>query len=278
MTDPTSVSPSISYVTAADGCRIAVRTLRTGSKPVPPVVAIHALAMNGSMWSEVASFLSSDVTVLALDCRGHGSSDKPHGPYSTSCFAGDVLAVVDQFECSRVVLVGCSMGGTVALEFAGTYPERVEGLSVFDTTAWYGEGAAPRWEQRAQTALQQGMEALTAFQLERWFSPEFSSTRPDVVRKALDIFLANDIVAYAETCRMLGQADERIRVANYKGPALVSVGEYDYATPISMAEELARCLPQAKLSVIPHARHFTPFEVPKEVALRIDQVIRKIGD
>lgn len=268
----------ISFVKADDGCQIAVRTLRIGSGEIPPVIAIHALAMDGSMWCDAVSFIRSDVTVFAIDCRGHGQSDKPRGPYSTERFAKDVVDALDQLGHARAIIAGCSMGGTTALALAGRYPDRVEGLSLFDMTAWYGDDAPSKWEHRAQIALSGGMSALTEFQLGRWFSPGFLSARPEVAERVLGIFLANDTSAYAETCRMLGRADERGCLGNYKGPAALTVGEHDFATPVAMAEEVAKGIPQATLTVIPNARHFTPFEMPEEIAARIEQVIREVSN
>lgn len=274
MAERNQVTQSIHFVRAQDNCQIAVRMLRESRSVLPPVLAIHALAMDGSMWMDVVSFLSSDVTVLAIDCRGHGRSGKPRGPYSTELFSEDLACVMDQCGYPRAILAGCSMGGTTAMAFAGRYPERVEGLCLFDTTAWYGEGAAARWEQRAQTALRQGMSALTAFQLERWFSPEFQNSHGDMVTRALAIFLANNTEAYAACCRMLGSADERQSVANYRGPAAVTLGEDDHATPLAMAEDIRTRLPQARLRILPKARHFTPYEKPREVSEEIERAIK----
>jgi 3-oxoadipate enol-lactonase len=260
-----------------DGCHLAVRILKPGIHGAPTLLAIHALAMNGTMWADVSDTLTPNIRMLALDCRGHGLSCKPEGPYSLARFVKDVLNIVDALACERVVLAGCSMGGTIALGFAGAYPERVAGLSVFDTTAWYGEDAPAKWEQRAQTVLSRGMSALADFQLDRWFSPEFRSLRKEVVDRALSIFLANDPAAYAEACRMLGHADERERVGQYKGPALIGVGEHDYATPLAMAEGIVSRMTQARIRVFPHARHFTPFEVPEMIGECLRQIVMEAG-
>lgn len=264
---------TVSFLAMDDGCRIALRTLQAGSSGSATVLAIHALAMNGTMWADAAQALAPDLGVLALDCRGHGLSDKPKGPYSTARFAKDVLNILDALHCEKAVIAGCSMGGTIALAFAGAYPERVAGLSIFDTTAWYGDDAPPRWEQRAQTALDGGMTALIGFQLERWFSPEFLAAQRDVVDRALAIFMANDPIAYAETCRMLGRADERERIGRYRGPALVGVGQHDYATPLAMAEAIAARMPQARVQVFPQVRHFTPFEIPDAIGACVQQLV-----
>lgn len=260
-------------IVAKDGCRIEVRELRTAGAGAPVVVLVHALAMHGGMWRRVADEMRATARVLAIDCRGHGDSDKPAGPYTTDLFAQDLRDVADAFGLGAFTLGGCSMGGTVAQAFAGRYPPRVSGLLLVDTTCWYGAMAAEAWETRAAKALDEGFAAMLAFQRERWFSPEFIAARPEVLREAVDIFLRNDPRAYAETCRMLGRADERERIARYRGPATVLVGEDDFATPPVMAAEIAARIPGTVMQVIPRARHFTPFETPAVIAAELDALI-----
>ena len=111
------------------------------------------------------------------------------------------------------------------------------------------------------------------FQVSRWFSEEFAEHQPDLVRQAVSVFLLNDADAYAETCRMLGRADERHRVSRYTGPVSVVVGEEDYATPVVMARELVSLLTQSTLTILPKRRHYTPIECPEEVALAIHAAV-----
>ena len=119
--------------------------------------------------------------MISMDCRGHGASDAPAGTYTTDRFAQDIADVATALGAERLHLVGCSMGGTVALAFAGTYPERLASLTVIDATAWYGAEAPRNWEGRAQAALKDGMASLVEFQRARWFSPEFLADNNDLV-------------------------------------------------------------------------------------------------
>jgi len=260
------------FVVASDGCRIAVTLMRRGSASRPPIVLLHALAMDATMWVETVKALSERWTVYAIDCRGHGRSDKSHASISMQSAVSDVVSVLDYVGHRRAVIVGCSMGGTIALAFAARHPERTAGLVAIDTTAWYGDDAMEKWGKRADIAVREGMAALTEFQFDRWFSPAFRERRPDIVQASLDVFLRNDTAAYAASCRMLGAADERDRLAVYTGPTFIIVGEGDYATPIQMAETITHHLPQATLTVIPEARHYTPLETPSEIAECIDQI------
>lgn len=259
-------------VTADDGCAIAVR--ESGSENGPAVLLVHALAMDASQWDGVIAALDGAARVLALDCRGHGRSGKPVGPYTDERFARDIATVLDVCASNRAVVAGCSMGGTVAQRFAGRNPDRLAGLLLLDTTCWYGPEAPANWEQRASKAEREGMASLLEFQLERWFTPGFGKAHPEVVERAVEIFLRNDTAAYGATCRMLGAADERAVIRNFSGPAIVAVGEEDYATPLSMAKELAAAIPASSLRVIESARHFTPFEQPGVIAGFIRELLR----
>ena len=252
------------YATARDGTRLAYRLL--AGTPGKRFVLTHALAMNGDFWRRVAEPLRQAGDVLVWDCRGHGASDKPAGPYSADLFADDLAAVLDAAGWFSAVVAGCSMGGCVSLAFAEAYPERVDALGLIDTTAWYGADAPAVWADRAEKALQNGLASLTDFQRTRWFSDAFRASRPDVVEATVAVFLANDPRAYAEACRMLGHFDKRAGLGRIAVPTAVVVGSEDYATPVSMAEAMHAAIAGATLQVIEGVRHFNPLECPEVIA------------
>ena len=74
---------------------------------------------------------------------------------------------------------------------------------------------------------------------------------------------------------MLGKADERDVLQNYKGLAAIIVGEDDYATPLAMSQDIATRIDGAELIVIPRTRHYTPLEAPDEIANCINRVINQ---
>ncbi|HKY80014.1 MAG TPA: alpha/beta fold hydrolase [Sphingobium sp.] len=261
-------------VVTADGVKLRYAIHGTG----PLRMAFtHSLAMTGSFWQRVARSLGDAATVLTWDCRGHGASGKPAGPYTAELFGDDLAAVFDAAGWDRAICAGASMGGTVTLAFAARHPQRISGLGLIDTTACYGEGAAKAWADRAQKAREEGLASLTAFQETRWFSDGFRAANPDLVAECVDIFCANDLDAYAETCGMLGAADLRAALPAIVTPAMILVGDEDYATPPAMAEEMHRLIPGSTLEVIPGARHLTPLECPDLVADRLLTLAGRIG-
>ncbi|MBN2004916.1 MAG: alpha/beta hydrolase [Anaerolineae bacterium] len=101
-----------------------------------PVVFVHALAGNTRQWSAQLSHVRTTRRAVALDLRGHGQSSSPkNGDYAIESMAQDIQTVVDQLGIGRFILVGHSMGGSVAGAYAGVYPERVAGLLLVDPSA-----------------------------------------------------------------------------------------------------------------------------------------------
>jgi len=254
-----------------DGAEIAYRIIK-GQGP-GRIALVHSLAMDNEFWDRAAAHLTQAGDVLVFDCRGHGRSTKSAGPYTVEQFAGDLADVLDAVGWDKTTVAGASMGGCIALAFAAAYPERVLGLGLVDTTAWYGEKAPEQWEERAQKAVESGMAVLVGFQKARWFSKAWADANPEVVEGAVQVFLKNDLDCYVETCRMLGRADKRDALPGFTFPTRIAVGSDDFATPVAMAEAMHKAIPGATLRVLPGAAHLTPMECPEEVAEELRQIM-----
>ena len=246
-----------------DGTRIVYALHGDGKNGI---TLTHSLAMDRRFWQPVVERLARVVPVLTYDCRGHGQSDKPQGPYTVELGARDLTELLDHVGWSRALVAGASMGGCITLAFAAAYPARTSALGLIDTTAWYGAEAPKQWAERAAKAASDGMSALVDFQTTRWFGDQFRAQRPDVVADCVDVFLANDVQAYVETCKMLGAADLRAALPTLTMPVSIVVGDEDYATPVAMAEALHRGIKGSTLTVLAGARHLTPLEAPERIA------------
>jgi 3-oxoadipate enol-lactonase len=230
------------------------------------IVLVHSLAMDRLFWQPVAQRLGADMPVLTYDCRGHGASDKPAGPYTVELFARDLADLLDHVGWTSAIVAGASMGGCIALAFAANYPARTSALGLIDTTAWYGAEAPAQWAERGTRAATAGMSALVEFQTTRWFGDTFRAKHPDVVEECVDVFLRNDVQAYVETCKMLGAADLRAALPGMTMPAAIVVGDEDYATPVPMAQAMHSSIAGSTLTVLAGARHLTPLEAPDRIA------------
>jgi 3-oxoadipate enol-lactonase len=262
-----------SFARAKDGCRLAYRVNANPGKP--RLALIHSLALSGAMWSGIIAQLAGAAEVLAYDCRGHGDSERRPGPYSVELFADDLAAVFDACGWSSATVAGCSMGGCVAQAFAAAYPQRVRGLALIDTTAWYGPAAPKDWKARGARPAVEGFPSMIEFQLSRWFSDDFRRAHPEIAEQTKQVFLANTAECYQASCEMLGNADLRAALPGFRMPVSIIVGEEDYATPVAMAQYLHESIPSSTLTVIPGARHTTPVECPREIAAFLGDLLGK---
>ena len=96
------------------------------------LVFLHGVMGSAANWTRIAASFESDFEVLRYDQRGHGRSFKPADGYRPADFAQDLSNILDELNWPRIVLVGHSMGGRNALEFAAHNPERVEALVLED--------------------------------------------------------------------------------------------------------------------------------------------------
>jgi 3-oxoadipate enol-lactonase len=215
--------------------------------------------------------------VVIYDCRGHGGSGKPAGPYTLDLFASDLAVLLDHLGWERAVVGGCSMGGSVALRFAGAYPARLTALGLVDTTAWYGPDAVKSWDERAERARTEGLPAMIGFQETRWFSDAFRAAQPELVARCRETFLANDVAAFAASCEMLGAFDLRATLGAVAAPTAVVVGEEDYATPPAMARALHEGIAGSSFEIIAAGRHITPVERPDVLARTFDVLLDRVA-
>ena len=102
----------------------------------PPVIFVHAAAVDHAMWDDQVDALGDEYTTVAYDVRGHGrtgGSDEPR--YTMDLFAEDLHALVTELALDRPVICGLSLGGMIAQTYAATHPDRVAGLILADTFA-----------------------------------------------------------------------------------------------------------------------------------------------
>src|ERR1700687_3501222 len=99
----------------------------------PYVVCVHGLSGNAHNFDELAAHLGRSYHVISVDVRGRGDSDwGPPTDYLPKNYATDLAAMLDSIGIARTSLIGTSMGGIIAMMYAGGWPERVERLGVHD--------------------------------------------------------------------------------------------------------------------------------------------------
>jgi pimeloyl-ACP methyl ester carboxylesterase len=254
----------------------AVRTrYRTSGASGLPVVMLHGIGRTLEDWSLSLPALGAQHRAFALDTVGFGLSDKPDGPYTMPALAQHVREVMDALGLERAALVGSSLGGAVALEFAVTHPSRVAALALvgsagfgrevtlglrLSTVPWLGE-----WLTKPSLA---GAERV----LHEVFRDQ-SLVTPERVQRDFSLALEPGAqAAFLKVSRALGtfggvRADWReaitARLSGLNVPTLVAWGQQDKILPVAHLERARRLLPRARTHVFDPCGHFPQLEVPE---------------
>jgi pimeloyl-ACP methyl ester carboxylesterase len=120
---------SVMLTARGDGAKIQ---LAQWGQSGQTVLCIHGITANCRCWDVLASALSSEFRVLAMDLRGRGGSDKPASGYSVEQHCRDIVSVLDDLKITRPVIMGHSLGAFIGIAFAAMYPDRIDRLVLFD--------------------------------------------------------------------------------------------------------------------------------------------------
>jgi pimeloyl-ACP methyl ester carboxylesterase len=121
-----AIEPSCRLV---HGYRRAYRMAGTG----PAVLLIHGIGDSSRTWLHVFTELAKRYTVIAPDLLGHGDSDKPRADYAAAAYACGMRDLLTLLDIERATVVGHSLGGGVAMQFAYQFPERCDRLVLVST-------------------------------------------------------------------------------------------------------------------------------------------------
>jgi 2-succinyl-6-hydroxy-2,4-cyclohexadiene-1-carboxylate synthase len=261
----------------------------------PPLVLLHGFTGCGLAWSQAAAVLSAPARILAPDLPGHGESAPRGGESAGTSDRGDARdaerctfdaaasaldAALDAAGVTSFDLHGYSMGGRFALYFALTRPSRVRRLCVESASAGLAsagerESRMRSDEQLARLALEDGIERF----VDRWertpvLAAQLSLPAEDRAR-VRTLRLRNSVEGLAASLRGMGTGAQPYlgdRLAELSMPVLVMAGEDD-AKFSSIARELAGCIGDARVALIPGAGHTPHLEQPRLWAAALDSFI-----
>jgi 3-oxoadipate enol-lactonase len=227
-----------------------------GPSGAPVVTLTHPLGVTLVLWDDHVAALTKRFRVLRYDVRGHGGSDIPPGPYTLEQMAGDLFDLLDALSIAETHFVGVSMGGLIGMTAALRQPRRIKSLALCDTTACYGPGVRPMWEDRIRVAENAGMTAaLVDRTMAIWFTEAFRSKHPEVVERIASMLRKSDPRGYAAAIRAIGFVDLTERIGAIRCPTLIVVGEQDPGTPPAMARVIQERIAGSELLVLQGAMH-----------------------
>lgn len=228
------------------------------------VVLIHGGLVDSRLWDEQFKEFAKHCRVIRYDLRGFGKSQFSYGPFS---HVDDLYGLLKTLNVERASLVGLSLGGIIATDFALEHPEMVDAL-VLTSSGLRGD-KSPRNAQSVavyKVAEEQGMEKA----IEMWMEHPFFATgkNSSTYQKRVRRMLADNFKYWGPTpqpIRVVWPKEPSIeRLSEIKVPTLVVVGDKDASGILAIAETLRARIGGARLLTISGVSHHLNMEKPKE--------------
>ena len=243
----------------------------------PPVVLIHGHSVDLRLWDEqVPALTATGYRVIRYDVRGHGRSMAPPTGYTWENYAADLRDLLDRLNVEGPAtespglgaahVVGLSMGGGIALQFALDFPARVLSLTLVDSALpgfTYSEEFSREIEALVAAVRAEGPRV--AFERLWLTHPLFDGLRrfPDRFQRVREMVLAYPAADYREGALPTGYVPAVVdRLHEIGAPTLVLVGEMDIPDFRLVADVLAENLPHARKALLPDCGHVPPLEQP----------------
>jgi 3-oxoadipate enol-lactonase len=254
--------PSIETLTvAANGIRQHV--LAAGPVGAPPVLLIHGLGWDATLWRpQLAALAAGGWRAFAPDLRGMGATDKPDQPYGIDGYARDMAAVLDSLAIPQTAVVGFSLGGMIAIALAARAPERVGAAVLACCGASSSAEAQAGTEAMLARAAMLGPRRFAEEQARAIWRRQWAEEHPQAVEDFVAWRAAMDQPALFRAFRASYDVDLHPALPQIAVPALVIAADQDSFVAVETAHDICERLPKGELVVIAESGHMTSIEQP----------------
>jgi len=249
------------------------RAYRIAGEGGAPLLLIHGIGDSSRTWEQIIPLLAREHLVVAPDLLGHGASDKPRADYSVAAYANGMRDLLAVLGIDKVTLVGHSLGGAVAMQFAYQFPEKTERL-VLVSSGGSGHSVSPVLRAATLPGANLGLSALrlpgarlamnAAIEVLRWMNTGLGKDAVDLRRVVEALPDQTARAAFIRTLRSV--VDWRGQVVTMldrsylaRGmPTMLMWGGRDSVLPVGQARRAHAAMPGSRLEIFPNEGHF-PF-------------------
>lgn len=246
--------------------------LEQGSGAATPIVFLHGVGSDKSVWVLQIDHFGRSRRAVAFDYPGYGESEFAEGA-TRDDYAASILSAMDALGIERAHVCGLSLGGVVAIAMHAAAADRCSTLIIADSFAVHPDGQAIRDRSVAASqamSMRELAEARAGLLLG-------SAATPGLKTDVIDTMAAIDAAAYRLGAAAVWLADQRERAAAIDVPTLILVGDEDAITPPALSEELNRLVPGSRLERIASAGHLANAEQPQAFNLAIESFLARLG-
>jgi len=214
---------------------------------------INSLGTDFRIWEEVVVELKVFGNILLYDKRGHGLSDLAKAKDGLKDYATDAGLLLESLAIKNCIVIGISIGGMIAPILAHEYPAVIKKLILCGAANKIGN--TQTWNERIEQVKKDGLKAITATLMKRWFSPSFHEKYPERVAGCKNMVDRCDVEGYIQACEAIRDEDitdisNRLRI-----PTLCIVGSEDQSVPPGDVRALAQSIRESKFEIINGSHH-----------------------
>jgi pimeloyl-ACP methyl ester carboxylesterase len=259
------------------GHQVAYR--QAGSGPV--ILLVHGIAESSTTFARVVPDLARDHLVIAVDLLGHGQSAKPRGDYSLGAYASGIRDLLSALDHRSATVVGHSLGGGVAMQFAYQFPQRCERLVLIasgglgkEVSPWLRLLAGPGVEYVLPLVLTRhihgGLDRVGGLFRRLGVRPdpmlaEVWSTYRGLTDAAAQRAFLHTVRSVIDVTGQRVSAQDRLYLAR-EIPTMIVWGDRDNVIPVAHAHAAHELIPGSRLEILAGVGHFLPVEVPERLA------------
>lgn len=216
---------------------------------------IHGLSDNLLYWEVLASFLKKDYRILRVDLRGHGESPLGSDEISVDVYSDDLKSLLDELDINNVNIIGFSLGGSVALDFAIKHPDMVSSLVLMSTFSRCDDHFNQVFSE-FKRHLSRGFGDFYDYMIPKVLCPDVIENNREELRAIKEFASINsNVEAYIKAADAGLAFDVDGALSEIKAPTLVLAGRHDEICPLYCAERLHDGIENSQLIVLDGLKH-----------------------
>ena len=246
----------------------------------PWLTLIHHLSGDLSVWDQIAGYFRDNYTVLRYDLRGHGETAAPTesgpglGPLSIKQLSDDLAELLRQLGVPSTHLVGLSVGGMIAQQFAIDHPEQLNTLTIVGAPVFTTGQMKPDLDKSAANVRQNGTASIVDETVRSVLTEKYRKAHPEVVEHVGEMVARTSVEGFARVAEAIRDFDLREQSKLIKTPTLVVAGEHDLNLSPKQTKEVADSILDARFAIL-DAAHLSPVEETQRFTALLETFLRE---
>ena len=237
-----------------------------------PIIFIHGIGLNHEIWDEQIRYFKKYNTIV-YDLIGHGKTPLNKKQITMKDFTQQLLKLVDYLNIKKFHLIGFSLGSLVARDFASSYSDRLNSLTIFGTIYKRSEDEKRQIMNRYETMkLKKDISKVRA--VNRWFTEKFLKANPKVYKKIYSMLNDTNQEVWLKIYKLfVNHEDDDMKIKQIKAKTLIVTGEKDIGSKPEMSIKISKLIQGSLCKIIKNGRHLCNIECAENFNLTVKEFI-----